>query len=369
MTRKSPGVQSLRLRQLLRKLIDIYSPSGKEEEILNFVQGYLKRHGLPVTLQAVNGDRHNLVVIPPDVDVHSVLIGHLDTARAYNLEHFGYEAQGDTVMGLGAADMKGGCAAMIEAYVAYWESGQPKPPVALALVVGEEQDGDGTQKLAKEYHFPWAVIGEPTNLQPCLSHYGYLEVHVQTKGRKTPPAEPDAEVKPIEAMLRLLLRVTRHIETRRSELVFNVREMNSTRTGVASTERCEAWLDLHLPPTAPVGEIMLELEDLLAQEREENPRFKGLLRFATIHGGYALPEKGTMVDAVKSIYGVRSLAWEPQSFRSHSDANLLWASGMKPILLGPGQSEKAHTPEESMSLKQVMAAAEIYFDILTFLSC
>ena len=39
-----------RLRKLLQKLIDIYSPSGKEEDILDFVKGYLKRRDLSVII-------------------------------------------------------------------------------------------------------------------------------------------------------------------------------------------------------------------------------------------------------------------------------------------------------------------------------
>jgi hypothetical protein len=55
------------------------------------------------------------------------------------------------------------------------------------------------------------------------------------------------------------------------------------------------------------------------------------------------------------------------TFPSHSDANLLWAAGVKPILLGPGQLEHAHAPEERVSFPQVLQAAEIYLDLMTAL--
>ncbi len=35
-----------RLKKLLQDLVDIYSPSGKEEEILQFTEDYLKTAGL-----------------------------------------------------------------------------------------------------------------------------------------------------------------------------------------------------------------------------------------------------------------------------------------------------------------------------------
>ena len=93
-------------------------------------------------------------------DLQMVLIGHLDTVMAYDLENYGYKEDGDLVMGLGSADMKGGCAAMVEAFVALTENDLSLVPAALALVVGEEEEGDGTNRLIEEYHFPWAIIGE-----------------------------------------------------------------------------------------------------------------------------------------------------------------------------------------------------------------
>jgi acetylornithine deacetylase len=41
---------------------------------------------------------------------------------------------------------------------------------------------------------------------------------------------------------------------------------------------------------------------------------------------------------------------------------------VKPILLGCGELEKAHVPDESISLSQVELAADIYLDLLVSLS-
>ena len=57
-----------------------------------------------------------------------------------------------------------------------------------------------------------------------------------------------------------------------------------------------------------------------------------------------------------------SLSWEPQDFRSHSDGNVLWASGVDPIILGPGSLDAAHTPQESVSFEQVVNAAQLYLN-------
>ena len=88
-----------RLRQLLKRLIDIYSPSGKEEDVLAYLHSYLKKKGLSAIRQTVDDSRHNLVVLPPEGEVRLALIGHLDTVVAYDLENYGYDEQDNLVFG------------------------------------------------------------------------------------------------------------------------------------------------------------------------------------------------------------------------------------------------------------------------------
>ncbi len=69
----------------------------------------------------------------------------------------------------------------------------------------------------------------------------------------------------------------------------------------------------------------MELEDILMNDVGK-PRFHGSLSFSNVHAGYELPEKARFVEVLKRVYAERQLPWEPQAFRSHSDANLLWAA-------------------------------------------
>lgn len=368
MDKHIPAIKPHRLRQLLHRLLDIYSPSGKEEDILAYLHGYLKRHGLtPIRQPVAEGSRYNLLVLPEDEDVELVLIGHVDTVSAYDLEHYGYEEDGDLISGLGAADMKGGCAAIIEAFLAFRESGRSPLPAALAMVVGEEDSGDGAEELVREYYFPWAVIAEPTDLKVCLHHYGYMEAEISTRGKRVHASLANARKNPIESMLDLLLKITRHLGRAWPEIVYNIRDLASSKAGFAVPEHCAAWLDLHLPPSAPIGEISLEFEEILTRERQEDPHFNGSLRFTTIHAGYDLPEKWAMIERLKSVSTRHGIPWKPQSFPSHSDANRLWAAGIKPIIMGPGQLELAHSPDESIAFEQVLAAARQYLDLLLML--
>jgi len=76
-----PQIQPERLKNLLKDLLDIYSPSGKEEEITEFVAEYLIRQGLHIVRQEVDENRFNVLVLPENTDeIDFCFVGHLDTA-------------------------------------------------------------------------------------------------------------------------------------------------------------------------------------------------------------------------------------------------------------------------------------------------
>jgi len=364
----SSSIQPARLKRLLHRLVDIYSPSGKEEELLDYLWGYCRRRGLPVLRQEVDDRRYNLLLMPPHQRVELALVGHLDTVVAHDLERFSFEEKGDRISGLGTADMKGGCAAMVEAFTVLWEELGARAKTCVLLVVGEEEEGDGARALVQEFHSPWALIGEPTQLMPCLGQYGYLEMQLLTRGRRVHASLAHQVQSPIEAMLRIISGLTAYLGQNRPEVVYNIRDLFSAQAGFAVPERCEAWLDFHMPPELPAGTLLAELEETASRLRQE-VKVEALARFTTVHGGYRLVERGPVVDSLREICQREGIAWEPGPFPSHSDATVLWSAGIQTFLLGPGSLEQAHSPQEWISFSQVCRAAGIYLELMRALSC
>lgn len=356
-------IQSSRLKNLLKNMVDIYSPSGKEEEILEFAEDYMKKQGMSVTRQEVSENRYNLLVLPDDEDkIDLCFIGHLDTITAYDLLDFGFYEEEDTIYGLGTADMKAGCAAMMETFTVLTQGKIRVPSVALALVVGEEEDNSGARSLIREFNFPWALVGEPTNLAVCLGHYSYLEVVLRTQGKRAHSSLPELGQNAIETMLKLLLRFTSYASTNKHGLVYNLRELAGLPGGFVVPDSCEAFLDIHLPPNSRIDLIKTELEELVENAGKEIPGLDVSLRFEDTYSGYRISGERPLVKKLQSIYRKHSLPWEPQDFRSHSDGNILWTAGVDSIILGPGRLEEAHSPEESVVFQQVAHAAQLYLD-------
>jgi acetylornithine deacetylase len=134
------AIDPLRLRQTLMDMVNIYSPSGKEEDIQLYIESSLKEHGLSVTRQEVEDTRYNLYTTIGKTPPNFILVGHVDTVPAWNLDDYYAQESWGVVRGLGAADMKGGCAAMLEAWFALASLPEGMvPPVGLLFVVGEEE--------------------------------------------------------------------------------------------------------------------------------------------------------------------------------------------------------------------------------------
>jgi acetylornithine deacetylase len=309
---------------------------------------------------------------------------HVDTVAAPDWESWYWDQSGDRIEGLGASDMKSGCAAVAEAYVSMMEqraaltgsvptgssvgNSVPAPglpdapglPIALAFVVGEEEDGAGTARLMEDWRFPMAVVAEPTDLRPCFSHYGYVEAKVLAQGRRVHASVAPLGVSPVAELLRFLLAAIEHFKGRGDGIIYNYRDLSSSASGFAVPDWCEAWIDLHLPPSVAPAPLIYDLEELLEAQKRERTNLDAKLSFTTVHEGFALPARGHFWEWAREAFDKSGLPFQPDSFRSHSDASLLWHEGTRAMILGPGRLEEAHRSGEGVSWKQVCEAAELY---------
>jgi len=361
MPARTPSICRERLFSLFRDMVDLYSPSGKEEELTDYLDDYLQSHGLVVERQPVDETRCNLLVKGGNPAPGILYLGHIDTVPAFDFEQYGFEQREGLCCGLGTADMKSGCAAMIEAFVAASQAECLPADVLLALVVGEEESGDGTQALLESYRFDHALVGEPTDLSPCLEHYGYVELIVRAFGSRRHAAMSGRETNAVRAMLRLLLNFEERVEQNEPETVLNIRNLHSSDSGFAVPDRCSASIDFHIPPGVRAGDFGEAIEDFVRQSSLADAglgRFE--LDFPTKADGFRLQADEVLPRKLRRVFDAVGLSWRPTSFRSHSDANLLRDAGCSPLMLGPGMLGKAHTREESVLAEQVVAAAELY---------
>ena len=353
-----------RLKRTLVEMVDIYSPSGKEEDVQLYLEEQLRQAGLAVERQVVEEDRYNLKAVMGRGEPELYLVGHVDTVPAWDLEEFGAREEGSVLRALMQGQGSRGGAAMVETWLALSEAlaeGE-RPPVGLLLVVGEEENGDGSARFLEQCRTPWAVIGEPTGLSACFAHYGYLEAGFVTHGLKSHSSLPELGHNAVESMLRVLLHLGRNplFNREQSEIVYSIRELRSSRKGFVVPDRCEAWIDLHLPPDRHPDALEAAIREMVAAAARHIPGLQLSIDFDFASAGYNLGGDNPLGRILEEFYPRLGLPLKMDAFRSHSDGNLFHAAGCRPLILGPGALEISHTPEERVEFAEVLAAARIY---------
>lgn len=373
-------LQPERLESLLEDAVNHYSPPFAEEPATRVFAHFLENAGISYQRQPVLGgaetggaSRANLVVQVGPQPPALLWLGHVDTVIATDEDHASAEIKDGALFGLGSADMKSGCAAAMEALRALIESGaELRRGLCVALVVGEEEYGDGAEALSEIVSAaPLTVVGEPTGLIPCLEHYGYVECELAAAGTRAHAALPEVGSSAIHAMMDWLLGIldARRDLDRPECIAFNPRSILGGGDMFAVAERCRASLDVHFAP---------EIDPRLIDKVLEQARDTSLAR----HPGCILSSeqlyeaRGYRVDPADAVLeplrtALTELDRELVSgvFRSHSDASPQYQRGTVPVVCGPGRLEVAHTPNEHVALAELHAAAELYATVFYNACC
>jgi acetylornithine deacetylase len=330
--------------------------------------GALLEVGLPFERQPVDDPegpegRANLLVRLGPQPPALMWVGHVDTVAYPDDDPRRPHVRRGVLHGLGAADMKGGCVAAVEAVAALHAAGvRLDRGLCLALVVGEEEYGDGTETLVGSVEAPLAVVGEPTGLKPCTEHFAYMECSLESRGRSAHAALPELGNNAIYAMLgwmTSILEGTRELPDG-PRIAVNPREIQGGTEMFAVAERCSASLDVHMPAGVE-GDIVREVVERTRRSIQVGHAGCSLDWDETLWApGYVLDPGGDLLAPLRRAFDDVRLPFVPSPFRSHSDASLLHARGIVPLVCGPGDLEVAHTPSERVELSAVHAAAHLY---------
>ncbi|MEU0554075.1 M20/M25/M40 family metallo-hydrolase [Dactylosporangium sp. NPDC006015] len=193
-------------------------PSGAgEAAIVEHLRARLRGAGFDTMVVPAAGrtDRPSLVAVPsvpatgPATGPTVVLNGHLDTVGVDGMPApFTPRLDGDRLFGRGAADMKGGVAAIVAAAEHLVAVGAPVRPV-LALVADEEDASLGSEAvidaLPRLGIRPDAcLIAEPTDLALTRSLRGFAVVRVRFAGRAAHSSQADLGINAVTHLGRLL---------------------------------------------------------------------------------------------------------------------------------------------------------------------
>ena len=191
-----------RVAELLRELVAIHSVSSvSNRPVIEFVKAQLSLPSTEFTYVDANGvEKVNCVF--GACDARLALVCHTDTVPFD--ETLSARSDGDKVWGRGSCDTKGFLAAAITALNA-----ADTADVSLVLTADEEIGCVGAKHLLalRAISPRFAIVGEPTSLQPIRAGKGYALAEVIVAGREAHSAFPALGVSAISRAARLIQRI------------------------------------------------------------------------------------------------------------------------------------------------------------------
>ena len=335
---------------------------------------WLEQLGLDCRLQPLPGQpgKANLIatLAPPGGPASGglALCGHADTVpcepQRWSSDPFTLTEREGRLHGLGTADMKAFLALAVEA-VRDLPRERLQAPVTLVITADEESGMDGVRALAEAYPQglgpAHAVVGEPTRNRPVHVHKGMMMEAVRITGHAGHSSDPRLGRNALEGMTRALNallawrdELAEHHRDTRFAVPYPTLNLGHIRGGDNPNRICgeaELHFDLRpLPGMAP-AELTAELERRLRSALGAEAEHLALWDLFPGHPPMATPREAPVVQAAEAVSGAPA---EAVAFAT--EAPYLARLGMDVVVLGPGEIEQAHQPDESVELAALEAS-------------
>ncbi|HEX8087711.1 MAG TPA: M20/M25/M40 family metallo-hydrolase [Blastocatellia bacterium] len=319
---------------LTERLISIPSISGDEGAVVDFLAEYLKRAGLGVELQQVEGRRPNLYARRGDPEV--VLSTHTDTVPP----HVEFREDEQFIYGRGACDAKGIIASMVKAAENLIAAGETD--FGLLFVVGEEAGSPGARAANTiPNRSRYLINGEPTESKLALGSKGALRAVLKARGRAAHSAYPALGESAIDKLLDALDGLRRAELPSDGALGGSTMNIGRIEGGVAANViPPEAGAELMFRVVGDVAALKRVIEQSVGERAEVEYTFECGPVFTEALDGFDT--------AVVSFT---------------TDIPLLTNWG-KPLLFGPGSILDAHTSHERISKGELARAVDVYASMI-----
>ncbi len=332
---------------LLMRLISIESVTGKEGKALEFLGEEATKRGFHCSLEPVPGATGNLVLRRGNSKV--LLATHVDTVPAWGHPFaFHPHLEGEILWGRGSLDAKGQIVALLLA------SELTEAPFSVALFCDEEGEGKGSRFFSPSEGITWALVLEPTGMKIGVAQAGWIEVAVSFKGNASHGSMASFGKNAIEEFLKAWEAVRTLPFLSYSNPLFPPLRPNlgAVRGGIdpqVVPEECTALIDFPVPPGYDVDKAEALIKEV----------FEGFGAEVTVKDKEPPWEKGhgeegfirLIEEAIKSVLFSEPVFWGMPAW---TDASNLRKKGITAFVLGAGELSFAHTPEERISITEVV---------------
>jgi acetylornithine deacetylase len=368
---------------MVRQLVatpSVSSPDDRFDQsnrgVVDLVAEWAAELGFAVRIDSLPGDsgKANLIATRGEGEDGLVLSGHTDTVP-YNAERwtddpFVLTERDGKLHGLGTADMKGFFAAALHA-IGRFEPARLGRPITLLGTADEESTMDGARALAKtgERFGRYAIIGEPTGLQPIRKHKGVFYVQVTVGGQAGHASNPALGVNAIDGLHLVLTALQSWRDTigeryRDDDFEVPTPTLNFGRIiGGDSPNRicaeCKLDLDIRLLPGMQRPAVVAELRDVVANALEGGPWTFDVSAVGGYADAFEGPSDAEFSGVVETLCGCSA-----KTALFGTEAPFLAELGLQTLVLGAGDIAVAHQPDEYVTIAAIERATDVYANLI-----
>lgn len=341
-------------------------------KVVEMLASWLKDKGFAIDIQTVNNHPHkaNLIATLGRADRENqlgglVFSGHTDTVpyddQLWSQDPFKLHIDSDRAYGLGATDMKGFFPTVMAAIEPYLNS-ELKEPLIILATADEETSMAGAKALL-QHQIPkarYAVIGEPTNMQPIRMHKGMTMEAIRVTGQAGHSSNPNLGNNALDVMHEIIssLKGYRTKLERHQHPGFTIATPTLNLGCIHGGDnpnricgQCELEFDIRPVPGLRLDDLRADIDAELSRIAQKHDIH--IERYSTFPGIDAFEQdpSSELIKAVEKLTGATA-----SSVAFATEAPFLQSMGMDVVVMGPGSIDQAHQPDEYIDLRQVQPA-------------
>jgi LysW-gamma-L-lysine carboxypeptidase len=358
--------------RFLTNLLGIYSPSGKEEDIANFLASEMKRMGFEVGKDGIG----NVIGVVGEGQPVILLCGHMDTVSG----HLPLRIEEGKIYSRGAVDAKGPLAAMIIAAMEASKEPGFKGKILVASVVEEELTSRGVKYLITQgIKADYAIFAEPSGVENVTVGYkGQIQLKIVCKTETGHASTPWLYQNALEKAYELweqIKNASNYPSLDPSASPYNavtaclVKVVGGRATSVVPFE-AEMNLDVRVPIQFSTAQVYEQIEKIIANFTTANPKVTVKANVLDTVEPFEVNKTSLLVHVLSS--SVRKVLNKPAMLLHKTgtgDMNILGRAMNLPIVTyGPGESHLDHTLDEHIEISEYLNAIQVYKEGLLRLS-
>lgn len=336
---------------LLKSLISIPSPSREEKEVADYLQNYIETQGMTTGRKG-----NNIWCLSPMFDLKKptlLLNSHIDTVKPVNgwrRNPFVPIEENGKLYGLGSNDAGASVVSLLQVFLQLCRTTQSYNLIYLASCEEEISGKDGIEcVLSNLPPIQFAIVGEPTEMQPAIAEKGLMVLDVTAYGRSGHAARDEGENAIYKTLEDISWFRDYHFPKESSFLgpvKMSVTVVNAGTQHNVIPDRCTFVVDIRSNECYSNQELFNEIKKHISCEVKARSFRLGSSHVSVKH---PLVQKAIAMGCIP--FGSPTL----------SDQALMPFPSMK---MGPGKSSRSHTAEEFIFIKEIEESIEIYLKLL-----